>query len=211
MGKLKRAGVAVLVATAVLLGIWWTDGRPPWPWPAGSQREGTVKVIRMDRHGTGIHIGHGLFLTAAHVADGDDAIVLKTALGRSAGAERLWLNGDYDVALLRAADLKGIGAVPLSCRMPRIGEAVEAVGHPGVDEFVHSFGRVSSRAQKRGAWHESVIIDLTVLPGMSGGPVLDAAGNLIGIMVAVQTFGFAVARFGYVVPGAAICPLLARN
>jgi S1-C subfamily serine protease len=211
MGKLERAGMAVLVAVAFLLCAWWSYGPPSWPFPARPQAEATVKVLRADRHGSGVHIAQGLFLTATHVVEGNDAITLKTDRGWTVGAERLWLNGDHDVALLRVAGLKGIAAAALSCRTPAIGEAVEAIGHPGDNEFVHSFGRVSSRAAKRGAWQATVVIDVTVLPGMSGGPILDESGNLVGIMVAVQTFGFALAHLGYVVPGAAICPLLARR
>lgn len=211
MGKHKRAGFAMLVAGAFLAGASWIHLPPSWRFREMPPDAKTVKVMRVDRHGSGVHIGDGLFLTAAHVVGGDDAITLKTVHGRSAAAERLWLNEELDVALLRGERLQAIAAATLSCRMPRIGEAVEAVGHPGSEEFVHSFGHVSSRAQKRAAWRDIVVIDLTILPGMSGGPLLDATGKLIGILVAVQTFGLALTRFGYVVPGAAICPLLARR
>jgi S1-C subfamily serine protease len=164
-------------------------------------------------HGSGVHIGNGLFLTAAHVVQGAEPIRLKTDRGWTVPAERLCANADYDAALLRVAGLKGIAAAPLSCLAPAVGDAIHIVGNPANMEFVRTYGRIASTMAVHGPWRAAMVVDITILPGMSGAPVFDEAQQIAGLAVGVWeqgTFARAPTGLGYIVPGAAICPLLAR-
>jgi hypothetical protein len=52
-------------------------------------------------HGTGVSIGDGFVLTAAHVADDPDArdsLTITDSLGKDHAVEVLWANHNYDVA-----------------------------------------------------------------------------------------------------------------
>lgn len=57
--------------------------------------------------------------------------------------------------------------------------------------------------------------DLTIIPGMSGGPVMDGAGMVIGLSVGVATvplgMGASIVRIGLVISGKTICDLMARS
>jgi S1-C subfamily serine protease len=128
-------------------------------------------------------------------------------------AERLWANADYDAALLRVAGLKGIAAASLSCRAPAVGDAIHIVGNPAGMEFVRTHGRIASAMAAHGPWRTAMVVDITVLSGMSGAPVFDVDQRIAGLAVGIWeqgTFARAPTGLGYIVPGAAICPLLGR-
>lgn len=82
--------------------------------PEGSS---VVKVIVGNGHGSGVNIGDGYIVTAAHVVGNEKVVRVK---GRwpfaifETDAEVLWSNPAYDVALLRIGGAHGL--VPASLR-----------------------------------------------------------------------------------------------
>lgn len=175
----------------------------------------TLKIITSTGHGSGVHIGNGYILTAAHVVAGDQSVRVMASHNGEEPADVLWVNKAHDVALLRSDYLKGVDSSPLSCKPLGVGQSVKATGNPGPLEFITSWGRVSSDEAKRGNWKSSIIVDLTIAPGSSGGPLFDTRGNVVGLVVgiALTTIGFSSAPipYSYAVPSTAICFLLARN
>lgn len=166
----------------------------------------TVKVITEGGHGSGVHIGSGLILTAAHVAELSQKPKIKTDTGQEMDAEVLWMNAAYDVALLRFKEKAVIAVAKLSCRLPIVGEVILASGNPGPLEFVTTRGHVAGPMTTAGAWTEVSVTDITVVSGMSGGPIFDADGYVIGITVAVLN----AAPITLIVPGSTICLLMGR-
>lgn len=216
--KRKRRNLAwvLWLAAITLVAVFFCVAAPALPVAPTTPLAGaTVRVFHDAGHGSGVHIGHGLILTAAHVVkDHADGIKIKTDAGVETTAEVLWASAEHDVALLRDADLSAASA-RLDCRATKVGEHVSAVGNPGPLEFVTTWGRVAAIEKARANWKSTIMIDSTVAPGMSGGPLFDRYGHVIGIVVGVQIsgsspFGINIVPISYIVPSTDVCRLLAR-
>lgn len=173
-----------------------------------------VKVLMDNGHGSAVYIGNNTFLTAAHVVSKiTKPFTIKLHDGSVRKAEVLWFNAKYDIGLI-AADGEGLRTSDLQCRELDIGEAIRIEGNPTIMEFVSATGRIAGEGRKIGFWERVQVVDITILPGQSGGPVYDKDGKLVGITVGVATFGMGWSAsptgFGFVVPGKSVCQLLAR-
>ncbi len=119
----------------------------------------------------------GYVLTAAHCTEDKAAY---TVNGRH--AELVRQNRLLDLAVLRT-ELDNATAMPLAKASPAIGAEVALVGFAwGQKRLHHQFGRVSQPLDDDGA----LILDLMVISGDSGGPAINAAGELIGMTSAVK-------------------------
>lgn len=171
----------------------------------------TVKIVMEQGHGSGVHIGNGYVVTAAHVVV-DKVPRIKLDDGSEQDAVVLWANKAHDIALLRTAST--MSASSLDCRVAANGEYVTAEGNPTVFEFVSSAGRIAGVERAFGPWVRVLPVDMTIVMGMSGGPVFAADGRVVGISVGVLVapvgFAASLTGFGAVVPSAAVCELLAR-
>ena len=136
--------------------------------------------------GTGI-IWHqdGRILTNNHVVARDDAKVqVYLSDGRTLPARVLYRNRQLDLALLQA---EGSDLQPLSAgdsTQLRVGEWVFALGHPWGQRWVLTAGIVSTISTIKLAENLTtryIKSDVDLAPGNSGGPLLDADGNFIGI------------------------------
>jgi len=177
----------------------------------------TVKIILTKGHGSGVYIGGGLILTVAHVVDNskDGTVRIKTESGNILPGVVLWSSKARDVALVQVTGTLGLRPARLSCTTPQIGDAIHARGNPLSIEFFSAWGHVATSLRKVDPWLEAVGTDMTVLPGMSGGPVFGSDGAVVGIAVGVM-----IAQVGFgsmsltgatlIVPGSTICPLLGR-
>ncbi len=166
-----------------------------------------VKVNLTQGHGSGVHIGGGYILTAAHVAGDQNQVGIETDDGNKGTAEVIWGAKAYDVALLHT-DTK-LEASALSCRAYPIGTRVRAIGNPGDIDFYSTWGRIGGGRKPDENWKSVISVDLTLLPGMSGGGLFDKDKMLIGILVGVMVMGAPV-PIGYVVPSTAFCGMLGR-
>lgn len=182
--------------------------------PVSNQASDVVKVMLESGHGSGVHIGDGYILTAAHVVGVNKEVTLKSSVGDIQKGAVLWANTTYDVALVRAERKGRLAAAHLSCRTAGVGENVEARGNPLMVEFVSAYGHVAGEPRALGAWKSVLVIDSTTVPGMSGGPVYDDAGDVVGITVGVMAvplgFGASLSGFGTVVPSSVACMLMGR-
>lgn len=181
-----------------------------------------VMVIVNDTggHGSGVHIGGGFFVTASHVANGKTPrLDLKFHDGSIRKAELLWTSPASDIAVMRAEG-SGIEAANLVCHDTPTGEAIIAKGNPFFIEFIEAFGKTASTAlrgdklpKELRAFRAAQVMDVTVLPGQSGGPVFNSKGDLVGITVAVINapgFGLTPTGYGIMIPSSEVCRLLAR-
>jgi S1-C subfamily serine protease len=175
----------------------------------------TVKVLAGEGHGSGVHTGNRYIITAAHVVGSLKTVRVKAKHGGESEADVLWVNKAHDIALLRARELQGVAVSQIECGVPAIGQHIEAVGAPGPLEFIHAFGRVASDVQSNPHWASYFVAAMVVGPGMSGGPVFDARGKVVGIVVgvALTQLGWTASALAlaYVVPSQTVCNLTMRS
>jgi len=163
-------------------------------------------------HGSGVHIGRGYILTAAHVVASGKKLVITTDNGASFDVEVLWRNAEYDVALLKLSNYAQIDHINLSCVKPKVGTRITAYGSPLSLDFVSTSGTLVGH-NNIAMWKESAIVDATIIMGMSGGPVVSnnkVVGISVGVVVAPMGFSASITGLGVIVPGNTICRLMAR-
>lgn len=173
-----------------------------------------VKVVLASGHGSGVHIGNGLVLTNYHVAGKLTEVTLKSDDGDIQKAEVLWGNEARDVALVLASHPERLATAELSCRDLVNDELLTSYGNPSNIEFITIKGSVAGKARDLGPWKSVVPVDMTIIPGMSGGAVMDKDGKLVGLNVGVMPvqigMGVSLSGIGYIIPSSTICQLLGR-
>jgi len=145
-------------------------------------------VVKVDARGgrpaTGIIWADNLVLTADHVIEDDDAILVSgppaTVKASIVGRDR-----GTDLALLATQGLRGAPAPRGRSADVRLGHIVLALGGY-VGEQQATWGIVSGFAGEFRSWRggqTSTLIQTTaeLLPGFSGGPLADAQGRVVGI------------------------------
>jgi serine protease Do len=135
--------------------------------------------------GTGIVLSEGRVLTNAHNVRGD-RVTVTFAGGRTAEGSVAGLDMDGDLAVVEV-DTGDVPALPWASRTPaEIGMPVFAVANPGGRGLRVTFGFVSGVERTfRGPRGHRITGSLEhtapLLPGSSGGPVLNAEGQVLGI------------------------------
>ncbi len=211
----RRTPTAFLVALFLVVAATSAAAYALLPPPALPATEtAAVKIQVNDGHGSGVHIGDGFILTAAHVVGDEKEVQVKTKGGAFNKADVLWVNKAHDIALLRTSSA-GLGVAHLSCRAVKIGDPIVAYGNPLKIEFVAAYGKIAGEPRETGPWKSVYVTDITTVMGQSGGPVYADGGDLIGITVGVMAapigFSGSLVGYGYVVPSTAVCELLARK
>ena len=143
----------------------------------------TVRIGGGWRSGSGVVLGDGVVLTNAHNVR-HDQVTVTFADGRQADAEVKGVDVDGDLAVL-AVPTDGATALAWAAGAPTLGTAVFGVASNGSGPRV-TFGTVSSvSAAFRGPRGRRIAgtIEHTapLAPGSSGGPLVNAAGELVGI------------------------------
>lgn len=134
----------------------------------------------------------GMILTALHVVDDADSITLTFANGATAVGSVLEEQPEKDIAIL-VADTIPEGVVPAVLGNPGlpVGSEAYAVGSPYGLFGSLSAGVISGRERSFRLPDSQVTVqgllqfDAAVNPGNSGGPLLDRAGRVIGIVIAL--------------------------
>jgi serine protease Do len=145
---------------------------------------------------------NGIVLTNAHVIQGASRIVVTLLDGREVQADVLGSDHDADLAVLRLA-ARNLRAVPLGRSSDlMIGETVVAIGNPfGLSHTVtmgvlSAVGRTVPSESGERLFTDFLQTDASINPGNSGGPLVNLAGEVIGINTAIVSgangIGFAI-------------------
>src|SRR5881409_2566762 len=128
---------------------------------------------------------NGLIVTNAHVVESAGSIQVRLADERRFQATVVGRDTRVDLALLRIDGAQRLTVLPLgdSNRL-RVGEFVLALGNPfGLEQSV-SFGIVSRKGAPLAVaapGFDFIQTDAAINPGNSGGPLVNVAGEVIGV------------------------------
>jgi serine protease DegS len=143
-------------------------------------------------------------ITNHHVIATADLIRAQLADGRIANARIVGRDPDTDLAVLQLDLKKNVPVMPLGdSERLRVGDIVLAIGNPvGLSQTVTQ-GIVSAtgRAQLGVATYENFIqTDAPINVGNSGGALINANGELVGINTAVLAKNLGVEGIGFAIP-----------
>ena len=129
--------------------------------------------------------GDGYVVTNAHVVEGATEVQVRLATGKRLKGTVVGRDGRTDLALVKVESKEPLPTLPLGdSNALRVGEFVLALGHPfGLEQTV-SFGIVSrkgSTLQSAAPGFDFIQTDAAVNPGNSGGPLVNMAGQVVGV------------------------------
>jgi S1-C subfamily serine protease len=136
--------------------------------------------------GSGVVIGPGQVLTNAHNIRGEESTVTfsddRSVTGRPAGVD---MDGDLAVVLVDTGEVKPLEWAS-NGSTPEIGRFVFAMSNPGGRGLRVTFGTITGTERSfRGPRGRRIAGSLEhtapLLPGSSGGPVVDENGALLGV------------------------------
>ena len=142
-----------------------------------------------------------LVLTNAHVIEGASTIRVRLLDGRQYDGELVGSDPDFDLAVLHLKDARDLPQVSMGDSTDMmIGETVIAIGNPFGFGNTVTTGVVSAMGRtvetKQGTFTDFIQTDAAINPGNSGGPLMNLAGELVGINTAIyaeaQGIGFAI-------------------
>jgi S1-C subfamily serine protease len=131
--------------------------------------------------------GEIIIVTADHVVEREDDVTVGFADGREVKAQLIGRDPSTDLAALRVAASDLGGATPVeTAGEAKVGHLVLAIGRPSPSGLRASMGVVSAVDGPRRSWRggeiEGIIYaDLTLYPGFSGGPLVNLAGQVVGL------------------------------
>jgi serine protease Do len=124
---------------------------------------------------------NGLILTNAHVVEGATTIYVTLTDKREFKAKLMGMDKRTDVAVVKI-EARDLPKLPLGdSAKVRVGEWVLAIGSPFGLENTVTAGIVSAKSRDTGDYLPFIQTDVAVNPGNSGGPLLNTAGQVIGI------------------------------
>ena len=134
---------------------------------------------------SGIIYAPDLILTADHVVEREDDINVSMPDGSDVSATLAGRDPGTDLALLRLSR-SSANTAQMAPAEARVGQLVLAVGRPSAEGIQASLGVVSAiggpmRTGRGGLLERYLATDAIPYPGFSGGPLVDAAGQVVGV------------------------------
>lgn len=141
--------------------------------------------------GSGFPIGRGYIATNAHVVSGTTGHAIITPNGVQYRATVVYFDPEKDVAVLYVPEY---GVAPLSFGSADRGTTGAVIGYPGggPERTVPAVVDGSLNAEGRDIYNSNLVtrqifvIQATVRPGNSGGPLIDLQGQVLGIVFATS-------------------------
>ena len=149
----------------------------------------------------------GLVVTNFHVIQGANKVTITLSDHSSWNATLVGVAPDKDLAVLQiSAPPEKLKVLPVGdSSLLKVGRKVLAIGNPfGLDAtltvgVVSALGReIESVTQRK--IHDVIQTDAAINPGNSGGPLLNSAGQLIGVNTAIYSPSGSSVGIGFAIP-----------
>ena len=143
----------------------------------------------------------GYVLTNNHVISGADDIQVMLHDGRVAHAKVIGNDPDTDLAVLKI-DAGTLPTIQVDPDAPRVGDVVLAIGNPfGIGQTV-TMGIVSAlqRQLSLSPYEDFIQTDAAINSGNSGGALVNAEGQLVGINTAMLDRDVGAQGIGFAIP-----------
>ncbi len=135
--------------------------------------------------GTGFMIDEHTLVTNRHVIEDSSALEISTYDGHTASATAASSTTAADLAIVRVKESLPVAA-KLADRDPQVGDAITVIGYPGGGRLTTTSGIVLGAVEDPlyGSVGTVLGTSAVVEPGSSGSPVLDADGEVVGVIYA---------------------------
>ena len=162
-------------------------------WKAMPAGPGLAAGLRRVGSGSGVVIdkARGFVVTNNHVIQGADRIGIRLGRGEEATARKVGVDPKTDLAVLQVSMTLPVEARWGDSDQMDIGDWVLAIGSPfELDRtvtagIVSATGRSNLRVLGEATYQDFIQTDAPINPGNSGGPLINLAGEVIGINTAI--------------------------
>lgn len=169
----------------------------------GGTRKRQVQTPKKEGSGSGVIISaDGYIVTNNHVVEGADELTVTMNDNKEYSARIIGTDKTTDLALIKI-DAKNLPTLPIGdSDKLKVGEWVLAVGNPFNLNSTVTAGIVSAKARSMGAnGVESFIqTDAAINRGNSGGALVNAQGELVGINAMIYSQTGSYAGYGFAIP-----------
>ncbi|XVS63566.1 S1C family serine protease [Actinosynnema sp. CA-299493] len=165
-----------------------------------------VQVNVVSAQGQGLGSGavlsaDGRILTNNHVVAGAQQVTVTLSDGRTVDATVVGADASSDLAVVQASGVSGLTPAKFGdSDQVKIGDEVVAIGSPeglqgtvtsgivsALDRTVTVPGTSTGRRGSSTVSYQAIQTDASINPGNSGGPLVDAAGEVVGINSAIYS------------------------
>ncbi|HEX7589813.1 MAG TPA: serine protease [Demequinaceae bacterium] len=135
--------------------------------------------------GTGFMIDEHTLVTNRHVIEDSSQLEVSTYDGHAVDATAARSTTAADIAIIRVNETLPVAA-HLAEKDPQTGDAITVIGYPGGGRLTTTSGIVLGSVQDPLNGSVGTVLGTTakVEPGSSGSPVLNAAGEVVGVIYA---------------------------
>lgn len=171
-------------------------------------------------NGSAFYIGNGYFVTNNHITHRLEVVYASDIKGNYFVGEVIDSEKNLDISVFRVYhDLDQFEPVMMDCRNPVYAEDVRLVGHPTRKRFFTAFGKIAGDGLFDDVWGKNNVypVNGSIIPGMSGGPVIDDNGSVIGQIygalstpIIVDPYGprmraSSIVNFGFITSSVELC------
>ena len=203
--SIQRSKIQTIQGQPDIFDFFFGDGR-------GRQQQ--VQTPEQRGFGSGVIISKdGYIVTNNHVIDGADEINVKLHDGREMKGRVIGTDPTSDLALVKIEGDDFPAIVVGNSDNLKVGEWVLAVGNPFNLNSTVTAGIVSAKARSLGVYNggiESFIqTDAAINQGNSGGALVNAKGELVGINSVLSSPTGAYAGYGFAIPTSIMTKVIA--